>query len=156
MICKRLLMMTMTNFIPDQRGYANVARIYSDIQGIDFSWRIVSSRLDSTKLHQFIKLMSSYIFYICLIPIKAWSLQWRDNERDDVSNHQPHDCLLNGLFRHRSKKISKLRVTGLCEGNSPVISEFPARRDSNAENITIWWRHHDGVYTYCVWPNSIS
>ena len=33
-----------------------------------------------------------------------------------VSNHQPHDCLLNRLFRHRSKKTSKLRVTGLCEG----------------------------------------
>ena len=34
------------------------------------------------------------------------------NERDDVSNHQPHDCLLNRLFRRRSKKTSKLRVTG--------------------------------------------
>ena len=47
------------------------------------------------------------------------SLQWRHNERDGVSNHQPRDCLLNGLFRPRSKKTSKLR-TGLCEGNSPV------------------------------------
>ena len=44
--------------------------------------------------------------------------QWRHNERDGVSNHQPHDCLLNRLFRHISKKTSKLRVTGLCEGNS--------------------------------------
>ena len=50
------------------------------------------------------------------------SLQWRHNERDGVSNHQPHDCLLNRLFRHSSKKTSKLRVTGLCEGNSPVNS----------------------------------
>ena len=47
------------------------------------------------------------------------SLRWRHNERDSVWNHQPHDCLLNGLFRHRSKKTSKLRVTGLCVGNSP-------------------------------------
>ena len=39
------------------------------------------------------------------------------NERDSVSNHQPHDCLLNRLFRRRSKKTSKLRVTGLCAGN---------------------------------------
>ena len=31
-------------------------------------------------------------------------------------NHQPHDCLLNHLFRHKSKKTSKLRVTGLCAG----------------------------------------
>ena len=44
------------------------------------------------------------------------ALLWRHNDRDDVSNHQPHDCLLNRLFRRRSKKTSKLRVTGLCEG----------------------------------------
>ena len=47
------------------------------------------------------------------------SLRWRHNGPDSVSNHQPHDCLLNRLFRRRSKKTSKLRVTGLCVGNSP-------------------------------------
>ena len=69
-------------------------------------------------------------------------LQWRHNEHDGVSNHQPHDCLLNSLFRRRLKKTSKLRVTGLCEGNSPGIGEFPAQRASNAENAFIWWRQH--------------
>ena len=64
-------------------------------------------------------------------------------EIDDVSIHQPHDCILNRLFRRRSKKTSKLRVTGLCAGNSPVIGEFPAQRASNAEFVSIWWRHHD-------------
>ena len=44
-----------------------------------------------------------------------------------------HDCLLNRLFRRRSKKTWKFRVTALCEGNSPVTSEFPAQRASNAE-----------------------
>ena len=39
-------------------------------------------------------------------------LWWRRNERDCVSNHRPSDCLPNHLFRHRSKKASKLRVTG--------------------------------------------
>ena len=71
-----------------------------------------------------------------------WPLQWRHVERDGVSNHQPHDCLLNRLFRRRSKKTSKLRVTGLCEGNSPGTGEFPAQRASYAENVSIWWRHH--------------
>ena len=47
----------------------------------------------------------------------------------------------NRLFRRRSKKTSKLRVTGLCEGNSPMTSGFPAQRASNAEKISIWWRH---------------
>ena len=70
------------------------------------------------------------------------SLQWRHNGRDSVSNHQSHDCLLDSLFRRRSKKTSKLRVTGLCAGNSPVTGEFPAQRASNAENASIWWRHH--------------
>ena len=63
---------------------------------------------------------------------------------DSVSNHQPYDCLLNRLFRRRSKKTSKLRVTGLCAGNSPVTGEFPAQMASNAENVSIWWRH-DGT-----------
>ena len=57
------------------------------------------------------------------------------NEPDGVSNHQPHDCLLNRLFRRRSNKTPKLRVTGLC-------------RASYAENVTIWWRHHEIPSTY--------
>ena len=47
------------------------------------------------------------------------TLQWRHNDHDGVSNHQPHGCLLNRLFRRKSKKTSKLRATGLCVGNSP-------------------------------------
>ena len=31
------------------------------------------------------------------------TLQWRHNECDGVSNHQPHNCLINCLFRHRTK-----------------------------------------------------
>ena len=47
------------------------------------------------------------------------SLRWRHNDHEGVSNHQPHGCLLNRLFRRRSKKTSKLCVTGLCVGKSP-------------------------------------
>ena len=54
-----------------------------------------------------------HIFNICL------PLGWRHNDHAGVSNHQPHGCLLNRLFRRRSKKTPKLRVTGLCAGNSP-------------------------------------
>ena len=73
------------------------------------------------------------------------ALRWRHNGRDGVSNHRRLGCLLNHLFMRRSKKTSKLRVTGLCEGNSPVTGEFPAQKPlkaSNAENVSIWWRHH--------------
>ena len=73
---------------------------------------------------------------------KYIALRWRHNEQAGVSNHQPHHCLLNRLFRRRSKKTLKLRVTGLCVGNSPGTGEFPAQMASNAENVSIWWRHH--------------
>ena len=41
------------------------------------------------------------------------------------------------------RKHLKLRVTGLCAGNSPGTGEFPAQMASNAENVSIWWRHHE-------------
>ena len=46
------------------------------------------------------------------------------------------------LFRRRSTKTSKLRVTGLCARNSTGTGEIPTQRASNAENVSIWWRHH--------------
>ena len=66
------------------------------------------------------------------IHVDKYALQWRHNGLDGVSNHQHHHCLLNLVFRRRSKKTSKLRVTGLCAGNSPgnssVTGEFPAQK----------------------------
>ena len=50
---------------------------------------------------------------------------------------------INRLFSRRLKKTSKLTVTGLCEGNSPVTGQFAAQMVSNAENVSIWWRHHE-------------
>ena len=47
----------------------------------------------------------------------------------------------------RLKKTSKLRVTGLCAGNSSGIGEFPAQMASYAENVFIWWRHHDKMWS---------
>ena len=74
--------------------------------------------------------------YVCLFLLLAidgagdesfphTTLKWRHNAHDGVSNHRRLDCILNCLFKGRSKKTSKLRVTGLCEGNSPVAGEFP-------------------------------
>ena len=70
------------------------------------------------------------------------ALQWRHNQRDCVPNRRRPDCLLNHLFRGRSKKTSKLHVTGLCEENPPVTGGFPSQRASNADIFSIWWRHH--------------
>ena len=81
---------------------------------------------------------------VCVIAfIHISTLQWRQKERDGVSNHQTHECLLSGLFRHRSMKTSQIRVTGLCEWNSPLTGEFPAQRASYAENVSTLWRHRE-------------
>ena len=78
---------------------------------------------------------------------REWALPWHHNECDGISNRQPHDCLLNCLFRRRLKKTSmKLCVTGLCEGNSWVIGQFPTQRASNAENVSIWWHHYEVIF----------
>ena len=86
----------------------------------------------------------SYLFKLpdLVNSFKLLPLHWRHDERGGVSNHQPRDCLLKRLFRRRPKKTSKLRVTGLCMGNSPVTGEFPVQKASNAGNVSIWWRHH--------------
>ena len=102
------------------------------------------------------RLLLAAVFFVdwntSVVPIShqwQWNtLQWRRNERDGVSNHQPHDCLLNRLFRRTWKKTSKLRVTGFCEGNSPVTGEFPSQRTSNAENISISWPHRSTLDLY--------
>ena len=84
-----------------------------------------------THLHQ-----APHISQIRLgLPSVKNALRWQHNGRYSVSNHQPHDCLLNRLFRRRSKKTWKLWVTGLCAGNSSGTGEFPAKMVS-------WWRHH--------------
>ena len=36
----------------------------------------------------------------------------------------------------RSKNTTKLHITGLCAGNSPVTGEFPAQKASNEENVS--------------------
>ena len=76
---------------------------------------IVASRGSWYQMH-----IVNGIFHIGLDVMSSGpSLQWRHNDHDGVPNHQPHGCLLNRLFGRRTKKTSKLCVTGLCAGNSP-------------------------------------
>ena len=60
------------------------------------------------------------------------------------------EALINRLFRRRSKKTSKLSVTGLCAGNSPGTAQMA----SYAENVSISWRHHDLLIS--SWTNCWS
>ena len=79
----------------DQRNYQSSAQMANNVENISIWWR-----------HHVI-------------------LQEHYNNLDGASNHRRLDCLLNRFFRCGSKKTSKLRVTGLCEGNSPVTGELP-------------------------------
>ena len=77
---------------------------------------------------------------------KGVILHWRHNDHDGVSNHQPHGCLLNRLFRRRSKKTSKLRVTGLCVGNSPGPVSSPHKGPVTRKMFPF-----DDVIMECSW-----
>ena len=78
-------------------------------------------------------------------------LQWRHNDYCSVSNHQPHGCLLNRLFRRRSKKTSKLRVTGLCAGNSPGPVNSPHKGPVTRKMFPF-----DDVIMHCMMSNYIE
>ena len=67
---------------------------------------------------------------------RSCPLQWCHNELDSVS------IVYSIVCSGADQRKQKLRVTGLCERNSPVTGEFPSQRASNAENVSIWWRHH--------------
>ena len=64
------------------------------------------------------------------------SLQWRHNERDGVSNHQPHECLLDRLSKAQIKENIKAPRDWPLRGE--FTGGFPAQRASYAENISIW------------------
>ena len=75
------------------------------------------------------------------ISTMAVSLQWRHNEHDGVSNHQPRDCLLNHLFRRNQRKNQTPRHWPLC-GEFTGDRWIPRLKGGNAEKGSTWWRHH--------------
>ena len=58
------------------------------------------------------------------------------------------ELLLNGEFAQPfvhtvNKETSKVRVTVPLWVKPPVTGGFPAQKDSNSKNISIWWCHND-------------
>ena len=127
----------------DQRKHQSFASlafvrgIHGGLKNSPQKWPVTRKMFpfDDVIMHLYIRCMTrhtvQYHWYDTWMIIG--SLQRRHNERDGVSNHRPHDCLLNRLFRRRSKKTSKLRVT-----NSPMTGELPAQMASNVETVSIW------------------
>ena len=70
------------------------------------------------------------------ITVTSWCARWRFKSVATRLFAQP--C----VQAHISTKTSKFRVTGPWEGNPSVTGEFHSQKVSNAENVSIWWRHH--------------
>ena len=125
-----MMVSLLTHLCATRRHWVEVYVHYHDIWFYNFLVFPYARNDNIYKLHCQSLLHSTGVVSVCIMP-----LRWRHNGRDSLSNHHPHDCLLNRLFRRRSKKTSKLRVTGLCAGNSPGTGEFPTQMASNAENF---------------------
>ena len=111
------------------------------------------SELTTPGHHEFIRFHPGghyWDYYFCALPssqVNVTPLRWRHNGHDCVWNHQPPDFLLNRLLRCRSKKTSKLRVTGLCAGNSPGPVNSPHKwlvmlKIMTSSCLSRWWHHH--------------
>ena len=85
--------------------------------------------------------------------ILSLPLRWRHIGRDSVSNHQLHDCLLNRLFRRRSKKTSKLRVTGPFFHRGPVNAphKWPVKRNMFPFDDVIMLKRYVMMWKYILW-----
>ena len=90
----------------------------------------------------------------CLVVLTVaqwWTSQFLQPAAQEMSFNHYNDVIMGAIarfflsrfFRHRSKKTSQLRVTGLGAENSPE----PAQMAINTENVSIWWRHHAWIYT---------
>ena len=69
----------------------------------------------------------------------AAALQWRHNERDGVSP-------VSLMFAQAQVKKKVPRQWPLWEEST---GRFPSQRASNAENVSISWRHHDACSFPC-------
>ena len=79
------------------------------------------------------------------------SLQWHHNEWQRVSNHRQLVGLFDCLFGLTAKKTSKLVPPTLCEGIPLVNRGFPSQRPSNAESVSMTWRHHEMFWPcFCI------
>ena len=85
-----------------------------------------------------------YSFYVVIIRI-----HYSDVIMTTIPSQITYLMIVNStVYWRKLKKTSKLRVTGICVGNAPGTGEFPVQMASNAEDASIWWRHHVVVRSY--------
>ena len=98
------------------------------------------------------------ITFVARWPVTAWETIMSPDCITVTSYWAPRRLKSPASLLFTQIKIPKLRVTGLCMGNSPVTGEFPSHMASNAKNVSIWWRHHangkSGQRHGQLWNNS--
>ena len=57
---------------------------------------------------------------------------------------------LNVYSSADQRKHQSVASLAFVRGNSPVTGEFRAQRASNAETVSIWWRHHVVLLSFAV------
>ena len=75
------------------------------------------------------------------------TLQWRHNERDGISNHQPRDCLFNRLFKAQIKENIKAPRHWPSWGEFTGDRWIPRTKGQYHGKASIWWRHHEKLGT---------
>ena len=112
----------------------------------NFAFWLFLSFVGSLFLHRTADKIGELGSKYCATPLKS-----RRNERVGVWNHR---CL-DHYSTIWSQKTSKLLVTGLCEVNPPVTSEFPAKRASNTRLCQTFFFSGISQWTsVCMSPSS--
>ena len=109
-------------------------------------WRCLWRMLISEVGHFSCK--NNHITHVNVIEFRhrcAWlwfNFSSRTHYNDVIMSVPNYQLFTQPFIQVQIKETSKLCVTGLCWGNSAVTGEVPVQRASNAENASIWWRHH--------------
>ena len=132
--------------LDQERGFKTLRyNIYSSIFHHQQQCRKISLTNNNYFLNRnLLKVSTEHICMTVVLCVEGFEDQqrpWIHDSHVIMSAMASQITSLNRLFGRRSKKTSKLCITGLHEWNSPVTGEFPAQRASDAENVSIWWRH---------------
>ena len=132
-----------------------------------FYIRRETKRIYGEKLMKYLKLLHRFILLLVLQLVKkcitniSFSLQWRHNRCNSVSNHQPHGCLLNRLFKRRAEKhqtsASLVFVRGI--HRRPVSSPHTwpvTRKMFPSDDVIMPLKPGIGILCHISWDKSMA
>ena len=97
----------------------------------------------STDINDLSVICLFYMICDCNTHSQPCTLQWRHNDHDGISNHQPRRLFTQPSIQTQIKENIKAPCHWPLCGEFTGTGEFPTQRVSYAENVSIWWRHHE-------------